>query len=68
MGTRIAEHSAATIFARHDIASDPGQTAEYTADLLKGLRGIAERQNQAQLAHLLRLAEYEARWQAKNSS
>ena len=42
----------------------PGQTAKYTSELLESLRKIAFRQGQALLAHILELAELEARAQA----
>lgn len=42
----------------------PAETAKYTEELLESLRKIAFRQGQALLAHMLELAELEARAQA----
>ncbi|GAA0539197.1 hypothetical protein GCM10008941_18710 [Rhizomicrobium palustre] len=43
----------------------PAETARYTEEMLQSLRRIAERQNQAILAHLLVLAEVEAKIQSE---
>ena len=48
-------------------ALSPGETARYTADLLDSLRKIAARQKQGVLAHLLELAQYEAKCLALKS-
>jgi len=42
----------------------PGETANYTAEMLESLRKIASRQGQGLLAHLLDLAFVEAKNQA----
>lgn len=42
-------------------AVSPAESARYTLDLLDDLRKIAQRQGQGMLAHLLELAQAEAR-------
>jgi hypothetical protein len=47
--------------ANADSPISPAESARYTADILDSLRKIATQQGQAILAHLLELAQMEAR-------
>jgi hypothetical protein len=46
-------------------ALTPAETAKYTEELLESLKKIATRQGQTLLAHILELAELEARAQSR---
>jgi len=53
--TLSAEHAAGPV------SMGPGQSAQYTTEMLESLKKIALRQNQRLLAHLLDLAAMEAK-------